>query len=224
MFVVVLSICWSGCARDGTDGERAERVIIPKKDRKPPASVVLLSRSPKGPSRTQLIAAAGRAWRDEDGQPRRITGMPLPMAGVGAGGDGGEEGKPVGPSLLMLLRSDPPLGLPAHSSVLVLVGEGHYDPLPASAGEHERKLWAEHKSWVSVELLEGSVDLKPAEADVLREKFYGVACHVAAELIDDDTVLVVLPREGIVRAVTEATKQSLASDDPLQALQQPAAP
>ena len=214
---VVLVLVVVGCGREEVGPKAADRVIIPRRERKPPASVVVLSSREGAINRARLMEAVRRAWPTEDGQLRRITAMPLPMAGVGAGGE--QDDEPAGPSLLVLLQANPPLNLPAHSSILALAGRGSYGKTPAQLGEQERQLWESQKSWVAFELLEGSVDLSDEQASELRERFYQLACRAAAELLDDSSLLVVLPREQLVHIVGETTKASLSSADPLSAFQ-----
>ncbi len=79
-----------------------------------------------------------------------------------------------------------------------------------------RKMLREHKTWVSLDLI-GDVGKKPAAQ---QEQEMNRIIRLAAEMVDKNTVGVLLPSENIVLPISDEVIVAMKGDDSLKALRQ----
>jgi uncharacterized protein YegJ (DUF2314 family) len=93
------------------------------------------------------------------------------------------------------------------------------DPAAASEGIVDlrlRRLFAEHRAWLSCDVM-GGVDHDTPD-EVVREQYRQIA-KLLIEFFDDNCLLIFVPELDRGYPVNDETEQALRSDDPLAALQ-----
>lgn len=169
-------------------------VLKRRRDRNlPPVSVVVFRSSFAQLSEAQVRAAHRRAF----GVEATINRIPAPDR------DGTNRG---GSLFAIMCDAHPPLGV-IDSSVPYLTKEEAVEVAAAQEHPDVRRAMMEHSAWIGVDAmgLDGKID-----ADTL-EKVHRMLGRFAAELLDDRSMLLYLPRTGRVAKTGSSAEESLAS-------------
>ena len=162
----------------------------------PPVSVVLLQSSLPQLSEPQLVARIKAAWKVDLSSPKD--------------GAENEEGFVVkgGPGFIIKTKD---------SQYMMIMSEEPYLKKDAIDEVEELRLKTmlkEHAAWVSVDLLSGDQELSPAA----KAREWKRVASLAAELLNDKTVGVILPEPNVIVVKNDSTADQLRQKDPVTAL------
>jgi uncharacterized protein YegJ (DUF2314 family) len=165
------------------------------KDAPPPVSVVLLQTSLPKWSEQQLIAKIKTAWKVDLSQ---------------KDGEDNDEGFVVkgGPGFIIKTKD---------SQYMMIMAEDPYLKKEVIDEVEELRLKTmlkEHEAWVSVDLLSGDDELSPAA----KAREWKRVASLAAELLNDKTIGVILPEPNVIAVKNETTADHLRQKDPVTAL------
>ena len=184
-------------------------------------SILLLLREPADFDAAVLEAAAKRAWSQEgrEGQRLNVQVTTLPSAGLGDSEGSGQ------PPAFFMLEPQGPTGLPEKAKFFFLCFPRPYyaekQPVAESLeSDRLRQLWNAHGAWISCELFLDTPAQETAFAQnkTQRRRFYHLAGQLIAELIDENTLLLILPEYDLWHAIGETTVGALRAADPVAAL------
>ena len=162
----------------------------------PPVSVVLLQSSLPKLSEPQLVAKIKAAWK-VDLSPKKD-------------GDENQEGFVVkgGPGFIIKTKD---------SQYMMIMATEPYLKKDAIDEVEELRLKTmlkEHGAWVSVDLLSGDQELSPAA----KAREWKLVASLAAELLNEKTVGVILPEPNVIVVKNDSTADQLRQNDPVTAL------